>query len=546
LIGVQGRLHRFGCIGLVLLIGCILFLDFFHGIGLGQDRVAFHPIYRLRQSLAVAISRLHDPSPGGYLAYRSVVNVFNENGFAIFDNEPGSHLGLDGWEALLTDGPRLDRIIEAAKNVPIDNSLAPEMIQGNELGLADYIYLSFRLFGDKISSLYYFTYLVLIASCLVYVLQFRNSPFLLFLLVVFLAEFYFLENYAHSYGVLALETISNSRLFSGLSLLPALHVLLVLWQRRPFRAFAAVGVVVQGLIYAFLLSCRTESAWQLAMIIAVACGIGLYVLLGLRRREGRSRIGRLATLWPAAVFVAVVSAYFGAVAMLTDKQYALEPKGHILWHEVMLGILGSSPQLRREYVGDESWTNGDKEVFMAVIRDLEARHDESSSITRKIGNGELTIDLLAGYGEYDRLARSLALRIIFNHPLAVLAGVPQKINSQIEFYDNPVRHTFAWENIRIPVILVAVGAVICMAAGGFTVGLAALGSAAAAIGVVLLFATVTPLIEPSSLSIGSLFAYLGVVAIVIPFVVALTIRGLAGLRSMAGNMSSGVQSVPRS
>jgi hypothetical protein len=85
-----------------------------------------------------------------------------------------------------------------------------------------------------------------------------------------------------------------------------------------------------------------------------------------------------------------------------------------------------------------------------------------------------------------------------------------------------------------------------MAAGGFTVGLAALGSAAAAIGVVLLFATVTPLIEPSSLSIGSLFAYLGVVAIVIPFVVALTIRGLAGLRSMAGNMSSGVQSVPRS
>jgi hypothetical protein len=546
LIGVQGRLHRFGCIGLVLLIGCMLFLDVLHGISLGQDRVAFHPIYRLRQSLAVAISRLHDPSPGGYLAYRSVVNVLNENGFALFDNELGPHLGLDGWEALLTDGPRLDRIIEQAKNAPIDNSLAPEMIQGNELGLADYIYFSFRLFGDKISSLYYFTYLVVIASCLVYVLQFRNSPFLLFLLVVFLAEFYFLENYAHNYGVLALETISNSRLFSGLSLLPALHVLLVLWQRRPLRAFTAAGVVVQGLIYAFLLSCRTESAWQLAMIIAVACGIGLYVLLRPRGREGRSRIGRLATLWPAAAFVAVVSAYFGIVAMLTDKQYALEPKGHIIWHEVMLGILGSSPELRREYVGDASWTNGDRESFVAVIRDLEARHDESSSITRKIGNGELTIEPLAGYGEYDRLARSLVLRIIFNHPLAVLAGVPEKIRTQIEFFDNPVRHTFAWENFRIPVILVAVGAVICMVAGGFTVGLAALRSAAAAVGVVLLFATVTPLIEPSSLSIGTLFAYLGVVAIVVPFVVVLTIRALAGLIAMAGNVSSGVQSVRRS
>jgi hypothetical protein len=261
LIGIQDGLRRFGCISLVLLIGCMLFLDVFHGIRLGQDRVAFHPIYRFRQSLAVAISRLHDPSPGGYLAYRSVVNVLNENGFAVFAGEPGSHLDLDGWEALLTDGPRLDRIIEQAKNVPIDNSLAPEMIQGNELGLADYIYFSFRLFGDKISSLYYFIYLVVIASCLVYALQFRNSPFLLFLLVVFLAELYFLENYAHSYGVLFLGTISNSRLYSGLSLLPAMHVLLVLWQRAPLRAFTGAGVVVQGLIYAFLLSCRTESAW---------------------------------------------------------------------------------------------------------------------------------------------------------------------------------------------------------------------------------------------------------------------------------------------
>jgi len=232
------KLRRIGCIGLLLLIGCAFCIDVFHGIELGQNRVAFHPIYRLRQSLAVAISRMHDPSPGGYLAHKSVVNVLNENGFAMFDDEPGSHLDAPGWAVLLSDGPRLDRIIQQAIDVPIDASLQPEIIQANELGLADYIYFSFRLFGDKISSLYYFFYLIVGLTCLFYVLQFRNSPFLLFLLIIFLGELYFLENYAHSFGQ---NTVNNSRLFSGISLVPVLHILLLLWQCRPPRALRTVA-----------------------------------------------------------------------------------------------------------------------------------------------------------------------------------------------------------------------------------------------------------------------------------------------------------------
>ena len=90
LVVVNDKLRRIGCVGLLLLIGCVFCLDVFHGIEIGQDRTAFHPIYRLRQSLAIAISRMRDPSLGGYLAYKSVVDVFNENGFAQFDNEPGA------------------------------------------------------------------------------------------------------------------------------------------------------------------------------------------------------------------------------------------------------------------------------------------------------------------------------------------------------------------------------------------------------------------------------------------------------------------------
>ena len=536
----NNNLRRIGCIALLLLVGCTFYLDIFHGMRLGQDQVAFHPIYRLRQSLAVAISRLHDPSPGGYLAYKSVVNVLNENGFALFDSEPGLRLDAAGWETLLTDGPQLNRIIRQAIDGPIDASLPPEIIQANELGYADYIYFSFRLFGDKVSSLYYFFYLIVAATCLIYILQFRKSPLLLFLLVIFLAELYFLEDYANSYG-LQQQTVANSRLFSGLSLVPALHVLFVLWQRQPPRAFTVAGVSLQSLIFAFLLSCRTEVAWQIAMVAAAACGLGVVLLRPLRGQKPGHPIGRLAPLWPAVVLLVVTAAYATIVFLKVDQRYATEPKGHIIWHEILLGIFNSSPELRREYAGTDNVN--DQEVYLAVIRDLNARNDASSPIVRKLGNGELTIDLMAGWSEYEKLVRSLTLRIVLHHPAVLVETLPAKVKHQLFWYNNPVTHSMAWANIRTPAIIIAAGALICMAAGGLTIGLADLRSAAIIVAVLFLFASVTPWIDPGPLSIGSLFCYLGIIAIAIPWLAVLLIRGLVGLRSKPEGVSLGVKSV---
>ena len=40
----------------ISLIFAVFALDFAHGIWLGQHNIGFHPLYRLRQSTAVAIS----------------------------------------------------------------------------------------------------------------------------------------------------------------------------------------------------------------------------------------------------------------------------------------------------------------------------------------------------------------------------------------------------------------------------------------------------------------------------------------------------------
>jgi hypothetical protein len=528
---VAVQLRRIGCIGLLLLIGCAFCLDVFHGIKLGQDRAAFHPIYRLRQSLAVAISRMHDPSPGRYLAYKSVVNVLNENGFA--------HLDAPGWTMLLNDGPLLDRIIQQAIDVPIDTSLPPEIIQANELGYADYAYFSFRLFGDKISSLYYFFYLIVGLTCLLYVLQFRDSPFLLFLVVIFLAELHFLENYAHSFGQ---NTVSNSRLFSGLSLVPVLHILFLLWQCQPPRAFTVTAVVVQSAIFAFLLSCRTEVAWQVAMIAVVACGIGLSLLL--RRRDAKHRhLIVLAPVWPAVIFLLVVFAYSAVVSTSADQRYATEPKAHIVWHEFMIGLLRSSLELRREYLGGAPLGSDDGEVYTAVIHDLNARNDFSSPIVKRLGDGQLTIDLMGGWAEYDRLVRSLAFRIMRDHPLVLFDTVPVKIRQQIDMYEMVFENGMRLSDLRAPIILIVAGALICMGAGGFTVGAAMAVSAAGVIAIILMFAAATPMVEPSVLSIGTLFSYLGVVAILVPYAAMLLIRAIVGAKSKAEGVSLDAESL---
>jgi hypothetical protein len=76
-----------------------------------------------------------------------------------------------------------------------------------------------------------------------------------------------------------------------------------------------------------------------------------------------------------------------------------------------------------------------------------------------------------------------------------------------------------------------------------TIGAAMAGSAAGAIAIVLLFAAVTPMIEPSGMSIGTLFSYLGAVAILVSYAATLLIRAIAGVKSKAKGVSLGAESL---
>jgi hypothetical protein len=489
-------------LALVLLIFC---LTLGHGIVIGQYDVGFHPLYRLRQTLAVAISRMQVPPTHGYLAYQSVIDSLDENGFAVFPNDKGPHLDVADLGELFADRARLDAALKQAITTPIDQSRQPQLIRGNELAYADYVYAAFQLFGLHFASIYYFYFVLLGIGCILFILQFRASPFLLFLLSAYLAGLFFLQNYAASQGN-QLATLANSRLFDALSLLPAMHVFLTIWLRLPWRKLTVATVAGQSALLAFLIDCRTTSLWLMAMIVAGTAVIVIEERIR-RRAERRWREVWVKVGWPAAVAVALLAIHIAFIGIDADKSYRSEPEYHVIWHEVLRGMLASNLELQRMYVGKvtELDDQTDQIAYDAIMKDLNARDDDTSSVAHR-HDGYIYIDLDRNYLAYDHLARSLALRMMIAHPLLIGESIPEKFAEQIHWFT--LHDAMRGANLASPIGLTALAGILSLICGGIRIPNRRLLRSTIAAAVVLACALIPPLVVPSNLSVGTLLAFL--------------------------------------
>src|SRR5262249_51842975 len=147
-----------------------------------------------------------------------------------------------------------------------------------------------------------------------------------------------------------------------------------------------------------------------------------------------------------------------------DSRYGNEPRYHLVWHEVLGGLLSTSSELQREYLGRS--VNGpirDTDAYDAVMNDLNQRHDRSSPISRE-QDGRIVIDLSDGYGDYERMARSLVVRIAIAHPGKVLAGFGVKFAAQAVDFTHG--HAMATDNLAIAALITAIGGIIWLSSGG--------------------------------------------------------------------------------
>ena len=371
-------------LGIPIIILTLLALSVARTYSLGQNLSMYdNPVYRWRESLAIALSRMQPEPLHGYIAYRSISNYLNQHGLGIFDGEADPLPTAEQISALTHNGPRMEQLMRDASRAPIDQSLPPVVLHGNEKGLADYYYLAFELFGLNINALVLFYYLLLTASALMFFATFRNSPFCMYLLALYLIGHYLMIGFA---SAPYFQTVHNSRFFPVFAMLPAMHLLLLVFRRDPPTPDRIATAIGQAALLYFLVFIRYQAIWQAGAVIVSPILVlqrSDYVAIcqALRWRGGSGLALRqlAASTWPALIAAVGFLAFMLYSHLSLDPAYRSETITHTFWDGVLTGTISADPELYRLYGNNEA-PYGDLMSFDAVTQYLRERRDTKSKI----------------------------------------------------------------------------------------------------------------------------------------------------------------------
>jgi hypothetical protein len=475
-------------------------LNVLHAYQLGfQSKMYDSPIYRWRESLVIALSRIQPQPLHGYVGYGSILSYLTHHGLALIGGEADPMPSAEERQALVYDGARMDRLMKEASEVAVDPKLPPVILQGNELGLVDYTYWAFKLYGISVNALVLFYFTLLFISVALFFVTFRQSPFCLLLLMLYLAAHYFALDYAQTRAILAIQ---NSRFFPVLALLPALHLLLLTVMRVRPTASVVAGAAMQTFILMFMVFCRTQTYWEVFAILAaaaVATGLRPVRQALLRPKRWLAAIGEMAReTWPAVLTVLGVVALLGYTHVAPDQSlYAKESKAHLFWHDFFVSTVSADPQLLATYgFGSGSYT--DDMGYLAALHDLRGRNDGSTPIADEV-NGVLGIDIFKSNGAYDDEMRLLYFRVVREHPWLVVRSflIGKPVDQLASFSVTP--ELWQERNYLNPMILALAATLLALALGAAlpTPRTALLGTAVAA--VVLGCSTMTSFFYPTAL-----------------------------------------------
>jgi hypothetical protein len=407
-----------------LAVAALFALNMLHAYQLGfQSRMYDNPIYRWRQSLVIALSRMQPQPLHGYVGYGSILAYLNQHGLAIMAGEANPLPNAADRSAVIVDGARMDRLMQQASEVAIDPKLPPVILQGNELGLVDYMYWAFELYGININAFVLLYFTLLFISAALFFVTFRHGRFSLLLLMLYLAAHLFALNYAQYSGI---QTVHNSRFFPVLALLPSLYLLLlVVTKARPTLAVVAAAAL-QTFILVFMTFCRTQTFWEVLAVIFVA--IVVTGLRPLRQALWRPSLWPAAVgkttreTWPAAVAVLGTVALLGYGHFAPDRtMYSKESKAHLFWHDFYDSTVSADPALSTVY-GYQAAPYSDDMGYRAALHDLRGRNDGASPIAVE-NDGVLDIDVFKSNGAYDQEVRRLYWRMVREHPGLVLRSL---------------------------------------------------------------------------------------------------------------------------
>ena len=344
----------------------------------------------------------------GYAYYEPVEAALQKAGLTddpVILNKDGTHYPDNLRDPNLINGAIRDAARLQITIPPLERQLPEYYVRaapGEDLGIVDLVKLSFKLFGQRIESVYRFFCAVFLASMLLFWLGFRNYLEGLKILccvcvastAIFASPLFTLT---YSSDSTSWMTIIDPRVLTLLGFVPLLHLLAATIRPASTGLRQSLLITAQAAILFLVVQIRASAYW---MLIALA----VITLVALRRMSfaqivGPARISRPLFL-VAAVFL-IGSLYMVArMHPLYTIGYYL-PR-HAFWHDVYYGLQSNpdwAPKFGPSHMIGGVPASGDAQPVAGLYRYL-ATHPSHPGITLHDATGSLTWGAIEHYLYY--------------------------------------------------------------------------------------------------------------------------------------------------
>jgi hypothetical protein len=307
---------------------------------------------------------------------------------------------------------RLDELIGDLYRIKNVESEGVYFFPADEKGLQDFVSGSFLIFGPKISSFYYFYFLLLSASVACHIICFYNRPAFLAVSVLWLATLYALIPALPLTSEVA--SLLNTRIFGLLSILASLSLLCLLIDGDPLRPWRIPFFVFQALLVAFVVHTRNAEIWQ--VLTLVLAGAAALIFAAFKTRSfNRSAVGVLAI---AALCFLASQAW--ATSRFAPEYFGKKLTHKLFWHNVLIGFSVSNYFAKRHglelndtsvllHLAASPEGKGRDDIFYSgtLTLDFVGKNPEITKPSSMSYSG-----MVRDFAGYEDLARQAALRMM--------------------------------------------------------------------------------------------------------------------------------------
>lgn len=341
------------------------------------------------QAMGIAISEMKYGAKG-HIGYRAIYEV-------LFPALQGSDAGMPLIE--------INRGIETTLGLTSVSHRGVYYATNTSVGLVDFFKLSFYLFGFKTESVFYLYSLILLVSIFIFFTSFYDRPELLFLSLLFACGFLVITR---TPGLVYL-TLTHTRFFPILTLIPALHLaIFIAEKRREFSFKKLVAAIAQTTLLLFAIKARTVGEDQIIFLFVF---FGILLLKNLIKK--RRPLLKEVSFWPLCVLLAGMILQQAHMRATLDSFYLTDSGKYAVWHMIYLGLSAHPDALAKYNMPELTDSVG---LNLAIRKRAEAgkpisyNNMVSDFMAGRVAEGDF---VLAG-DEYHQILRDEFFRILRN------------------------------------------------------------------------------------------------------------------------------------